>query len=119
MVPNPGFCRKGIHSRSTSVETKNVASPILSGEFSEIPSASTVHGELPIFVTTKNASPIPKIVRPNINIKILCRCLFEKPIDQAESARQGVIGMVFDGLINLVNFLKRTKLSSNRFTAKL
>jgi hypothetical protein len=59
------------------------------------------------------------MIKPKINMKTLCRCVLEKPIDQEESARQGVIGIVLNGLIKLVNFLNRSKLSSEDLTAKL
>jgi hypothetical protein len=38
---------------------------------SDIPSERTTHGELPSPVTTKKASPIPNIVRPNKRIASL------------------------------------------------
>jgi hypothetical protein len=72
-VPNPGFWRNGIHSSRMNTEIINVDSPILRGVLSEIPSANTVHGELPSVLMIKNASPRPKIVNPNIRINNLSK----------------------------------------------
>jgi len=90
IVPKPGICFRGIQKRSTTVDTRKVDAPIFSGVFSEIPSASTVQGELPKFVIIKNASPIPKIVNPKIKMKSRCKWCLPRPIDQVESALHGV-----------------------------
>jgi hypothetical protein len=71
-VPKPGLCLSGIHKARTANETKKVDSPILNGVLSEIPSDKTTHGEFPNPVTTRNASPMPKIVKPKIRIASLC-----------------------------------------------
>ena len=73
IVPNPGFCRNGIHSNSMNTEMMNVDSPIFNGVLSEITSAKTVHGELPRVLTIKKASPKPKMVNPKIRINNLSK----------------------------------------------
>jgi hypothetical protein len=73
IVPKPGFCFNGIQNKRTKVDIRKVAAPILSGVFNEIPSAKTVQGEFPKLVIIKNASPIPKMVKPKINIDNLCK----------------------------------------------
>jgi hypothetical protein len=90
IVPKPGICFRGIQKSSTTVDTRKVDAPIFSGVLSDIPSASTVQGELPRFVIIKNASPIPKMVNPKIKIVSRCICNLLRPIDQVESARHGV-----------------------------
>jgi hypothetical protein len=118
-VPNPGRCFKGSHRRRTNAEITNVEAPIFSGELSEIPSASTVQGELPRLVTIKKASPIPKIVNPKINIDIRCRCCFCKPIAQVDSARHGVMGIVLEGLKTLISVPNLLLPLDDSLTAKL
>jgi hypothetical protein len=71
IVPNPGFCLSGIHSKRTRTEIKNVDSPIFKTVWIDIPSERTTQGELPRPVTTKNASPIPNIVNPKKRIESL------------------------------------------------
>ena len=119
IVPNPGRCFNGNQRSRTNAEIQNVEAPIFNGELSEIPSASTVQGELPRLVTIRKASPIPKIVSPKIKINIRCRCCLCKPIAQVESARQGVMGIVLEGLKTLINVLNLLVALEDSLTAKL
>jgi hypothetical protein len=119
IVPKPGFCFNGIQNNKTKVDIRKVAAPILSGVFNAIPSARTVQGEFPKLVIIKNASPIPKMVKPNISIDNRCKCTLPTPIDQVDSARQGVIGIVFDGFKKANGFERLFFMFSEFFTAKL
>ena len=67
-------------------------------EFTEIPSDKTTQGEFPSDVITKKASPIPNKVNPKINIRKRCRLCFPLSSPQVVSARQDVLGIVFEGL---------------------
>ena len=63
-VPNPGFCFKNIHEERTIILTIKVANPTLQCNFSEIPSANTVHGLTPIVECIKSDSPKPNRLSP-------------------------------------------------------
>jgi hypothetical protein len=96
-----------------------VDSPIFKDEFKEIPSESTTHGELPKEVTTRNASPIPNIIKPKIKTNMRCIAYGAAISPQVESARHGVFGMVLEGLSNLKALLNQLFGSCNSLTAKL
>jgi hypothetical protein len=96
-----------------------VDSPIFNGECRDMPSERTTHGELPSPVTTKNASPIPNIVRPNTKITSRCMWCLPTPNDQVESARHGVFGIVREGLRKLATLANQFLLSLVELTAKL
>ena len=64
IVPSPGRWRSGIHSSRTTKLVRIVAVPTLIGVCLEMPSAKTVHGELPSSDAIRQASPAPKTARP-------------------------------------------------------
>ena len=89
MVPNPGRSLNGIQSKSTTQLIKAVTPPIGNAKCNETPSASTVHGELPIPDCNKKASPNPKTNKPSTNTKTR-----KGEIAHREGALQGVFGIV-------------------------
>ena len=71
IVPIPGCCFNGIHSRSTPRLTKNVRVPMLKLVVIDSPSAKTVHGLIPVDAVIINDSPKPNRNKPKHSINIV------------------------------------------------